>query len=59
MATLMQDVIKHGGTGTITIVPDGVREFWRMNRQRFFGADADSLDRPTMQVIYTVPEETP
>jgi hypothetical protein len=59
MATLMQDVIKHGGTGSITIVPDGVSEFWRMNRQRFFSADADSLDRPTMQVIYTVPEETP
>jgi hypothetical protein len=59
MATLMQDVIKHGGTGTFTLTPDGVSEYWRMNRQRFFNTNADSLDRPTMQVIYTVPEETP
>ncbi|MBN9400841.1 MAG: hypothetical protein J0I17_11750 ['Candidatus Kapabacteria' thiocyanatum] len=42
--------------GTILISPEGSSEFWRMNRIRLHGANADTTLRPRVTLIYTVPK---
>ncbi len=52
---ILQQIRAEGGRGTIRIQPTDVNRLWRMNRLRFFGADADAELRPRLTILYARP----
>lgn len=56
LAPALQDMARHQVPGSFVIRPDGVEEFWRMNRLSVMPWSADTATRPRLSLIYTVPK---
>ena len=54
ITTIAQLIRKYGGTGTLLLEPQGVNKYERMNRQKLFGMESDSLHRPRLNIVYTI-----
>lgn len=52
---ILQQIRKDGGRGTIRIQPTDVNRLWRMNRLKFYGADAATDVRPRLTILYARP----
>ena len=55
VSSMLQFIRKDGGTGTVTIEPEGENRYNRMNRLKIFGLQADEQHRPALHIVYTIP----
>lgn len=56
LAPALQDMARHNVPGTFVIRPDGVDEYWRMTRVGIKPWSADTVTRPRLSIIYSVPK---
>lgn len=52
---LLQLIHRNGDSAELIVKPTGVYDFWRMNRLRLYGADADVSLRPRVSASYIIP----